>query len=96
MEYDGKVDVEEAKFIKEVMAMPIPALQKLDLVIDWKKKNRGLRGWHPCVMPNLDGKDDGLTVHQRASQMAEDMLQMMYAVACGRTRRVTDEELGRM
>ena len=72
-------------------------LSALDDVIEFKKKNRGLRGFH--VSPSLDiflGKERDIDPLEEANKMAHDVLLLDLSGARGQWKEVTAEELDRM
>ena len=87
----AKRDDELAEFIKSVIDGEGTWQQKLDKIIDWEKKHRGLRGLH--VSAPLDvmcGQREIKDVNQEAEKMAHDLCLMEQARAESRLKEVTD------
>lgn len=84
-------DNELAEFIKSVIDGEGTWQQKLDKIIDWEKKHRGLKGFH--VSAPLDvmcGQREITDVNQEAEKMAHDLCLMEQSVAEGKCEEVTD------
>ena len=90
-----KLDEELVKYIEETIDNSNgDYCSALDKVIEWKKKNRGLKGIH--VSPPLDVMCGQRTIDcpkEEAEKMAHDILLMDLACARGQYKDVTNEEL---
>ena len=86
-----KRDDELAEFIKSVIDGEGTWQQKFDKIIDWEKKNRGLKGVHVSVpLDVMCGQRKITDVNQEAEKMAHDLCLMEQARAEGRLKEVTD------
>lgn len=88
------VDLELVKVIDDAIASSPSSLAALDVVIEWKKRNRGLRGF--SVTPNYSRlMDPNVKIDpiEEAEKMAHDVLMLDRSYAMGRCIRVTDAEL---
>ena len=93
-----EVDEELVKVIDEAISGSSSYVDALDKVVEWKKKNRGLRGIH--VSPSLDvflnSDNRKIDPKDEANKMAHDVLMMDRAFALCQCKEVTGEELDRM
>lgn len=91
------IDEELVKVIDEAIANSPSYTDALDRVVEWEKKNRGLKGIH--VSPSLDVMCGTRKVEDpvdEANKMAHDVLMMERSRALGQLREVTAEELDMM
>ena len=91
-------DEELVKLIESAMAeFGEDYVSALDKVVEWEKKNRGLKGLHVSapldVMCGVRKIDDPCS---EAEKMAHDVLLMELSRARGQLKEVTGEELDRM
>ena len=94
MEEANKVDAELVQFIENAMKTSSNSIEALDKVIEWKKKHRGLTGFH--ASPSLDvmcGTRKVDDPYAEAEKMAHDVLMMDLACAKGHCKDVTNEIL---
>ena len=90
----GERDNELADFIKSVIDGEGTWQQKFNKIVEWQKKNRGLKGLH--VSAPLDvmcGQRVITDVNQEAENMAHDLCLMEQARAEGQFEEVTDLDL---
>ena len=92
------IDEELLKVIDESIANSNDYLEAFDKVIDFKKKHRGLKGFH--VSPSMDNflNPDKKEVDpkEEANKMAHDILMMEKARAKGELKEVPMSELEKM
>ena len=84
-----KKDPELAKFIQSVINGEGTWQAKFNKIIEWQKKNRGLKGFH--VSAPLDvmcGQRVITDVNQEAENMAYDLCVMQLARAEGKIKEV--------
>lgn len=93
-----EIDEELVKVIEESLANSKDYLEAFDKVIDFKKKHRGLKGFH--VSPSMDNflNPDRKEVDPRveANKLAYDVLMIERAMAKGELKEVPMSELERM
>ena len=91
----NEIDEELVKVIEESLANSKDYLEAFDKVIDFKKKHRGLKGFH--VSPSLDTflnpDKKGIDPKVEANQMAYDVLMIERARAKGELKEVPLENL---
>ena len=95
----NEIDEELVKVIDEAISGSSSYVDALDKVVEWKKKNRGLKGIH--ISPSLDlilNPDDCRKIDPKveANKMAHDVLLMLRASAKGELKEVPMSELERM
>ena len=94
----NEIDEELVKYIEEVIANSNgDYCSALDKVVEWRKKNRGLKGIH--VSPSLDVMCGTRKVEDpvdEANNVAKDALVIMLASAQGKIKEVQPDELVRM
>ena len=93
----NEIDEELVNVIDEAISCSPSYVDALDKVVEWQKRNRGLKGIH--VSPSLDVMCGTRKVEDpadEANKMAHDVLMMERARAMGFCREVTAEELDRM
>lgn len=90
----NEIDEELVKVIDDAMANSADYLEAFDKVIDFKKKHRGLRGFHasPSMDTFLNPKKD-IDPKVEANKMAHDLLLMLRAQANGEVKEVPMSEL---
>ena len=91
---EHKTDDELVMVIEDAINNSGTFLEAFDKVVNWKRKNRGLKGFHVSapldVMCGLRKIDDP---NEEAEKMAHDVLMMDLACANGQYEDVTDEVL---
>lgn len=91
---EGKVDLELVKAIESAISESRSCVDALDKVIEWKKANRGLIGFHVSTpMDVMLGNRKVEDPNEEAEKMAHDVLMMDLACARGQYTDVTNEEL---
>ena len=95
----NEIDEELVKVIDEAISASPSYVEALDKVVEWKKKNRGLKGIH--ISPSLDlilNPDDCRKIDPKveANKMAHDVLLMLRASAKGELKEVPISELEKM
>ena len=93
----NEIDEELVNVIDEAISGSSSYVDALDRVVEWQKRNRGLKGIH--VSPSLDVMCGTRKVEDpadEANKMAHDVLMMERSGALGLWREVTAEELDRM
>ena len=94
---DKKIDFELLTVIDEAIDDSPSYVDALDRVVEWEKKNRGLRGFHISTpLDVLCGTKKVEDPANEADKMAHDVLMMERARAMGFCKEVTAEELERM
>ena len=91
---DSKVDEELVKVIESAISESKSCVEALDKVIEWKKVNRGLKGFH--VSPSIDimlGTQKVKDLNEEAEKMAHGVLMMDLACAKGHYKDITNEKL---
>lgn len=92
-----KIDEELATFIEKAISESVDYCEALDKVIEWRKKNRGLRNFHAGVpLDVLCGTRKVEDPVAEANNVAKDTLMVMLASAKWLLKKVTDDELARM
>ncbi len=93
----NEIDEELLKVIDEAIANSADYLDAFDKVIDFKKKNRGLKGFHvsPPIDFYLNTRKD-IDPKVEANKIAHDILMMEKARAKGELKEVPMSELERM
>ena len=90
----NKVDEELVKVIESAISESKSCIEALDKVIEWKKANRGLKGFHVSTsMDIMLGTRKVEDPNEEAEKMAHDVLMMDLACARGQYTDVTNEEL---
>lgn len=93
----NEIDEELLKVIDESLANSEDYLEAFDKVMDFKKKYRGLKGFH--VSPSLDVflfPDKEIDPKVEANKMAHDILMMEKARAKGELKEVPMSELEKL
>jgi hypothetical protein len=91
---EGKVDLELVKVIESAISESRSCVEALDRVIEWKKANRGLKGFHVSTPIDIMlGTREVEDPNEEAEKMAHDVLMMNLACAKGRYKDVTNEML---
>ena len=94
----NEIDEELVKYIEEAIANSNGNYcSALDKVVEWRKKNRGLKGIH--VSPPLDVMCGTRKVEDpvaEANDIAKDTLVIMLASTQGKLKEVQPDELERM
>ena len=97
----NEIDEELLKVIDEAIANSADYLEAFDKVIDFKKKHRGLKGYH--VSPPIDfylntrnDIDPKVDPKVEANKIAHDILMMEKARAKGELKEVPMSELEKM
>ena len=93
----NEIDEELATFIEKAISESVDYCEALDKVVEWRKKNRGLKGIH--VSPSLDVMCGTRKVEDpvaEANNVAKDALVIMLASAQGKIKEVQPDELVRM
>lgn len=85
-EHAKKVDLDLVEVINEAVRSSATSVAALDKVLEYKRKNRGLTGFHFSCGILGDGRGD-------SESIAKDLLAMMRADAAGMFRDCTDEIL---
>ena len=91
---ENKIDAELIKVIEDAISESKSCLEAFDKVVEWKKKNRGLTGFH--VSAPLDVMCGQRTIDdpkEEAEKMAHDILLMDLDCAKGHYKDVTNEVL---
>ena len=90
----NEIDEELATFIEKAISESVDYCEALDKVIEWQKKNRGLKGFHVSTpMDIMLGTREVEDPSEEAEKMAHDVLMMDLACARGQYKDVTNEEL---
>ena len=90
----GKVDAELVKAIESAISESRSCVEALDKVIEWKKANRGLKGFHVSGPVDIIlGTRKVEDPNEEAEKMAHDVLMMNLARARGQYKDVTNEKL---
>lgn len=85
-----EVDKEQVEFIESLFSDGSKTWeQRFDAIIEWRKKNRGLRDFHVSLMPTIDGSKPDI------EKVAEELCRMSLESAKGELKEVdvTDEPL---
>ena len=94
---EKKIDEELVKVVDEAIANSPSYTDALDKVVEWEKKNRGLKGIHISTpLDVLCGTRKVEDPADEANKMAYGVLMMERAGALGKWKEVTAEELERM
>ena len=95
----NEIDEELANYIEEAIDNSNgDYCSALDKVVEWRKKNRGLKGIHVSYPP-LDVMCGARKVEDpvaEANNVAKDALEIMLASAKGELKEVPPDELERM
>lgn len=90
----NEIDEELVKVIDESISSSTSFVEALGKVIEWKKKNRGLKGFHISSPPDvLCGTRKVKYPADEADRMAHDVLMMERDRALGQCRELTGDEL---
>ena len=94
----NEIDEELAKFIEEAIANSNgDYCSALNKVVEWRKKNRGLKRFHAGVpLDVLCGTRKVEDPVAEANDVAKDSLIIMLASAQGKIKEVQPDELERM
>ena len=85
-----EIDKEQVEFIDGLFSDESkPWEQRFDEIIEWRKKNRGLRDFHVSLIPTTDGSKPDI------EKVAEELCRMSLESAKGELKEVdvTDEPL---
>ena len=93
----NEIDEELVKVIEESLANSKDYLEAFDKVIDFKKKHRGLKGYHvsPPIDFYLNTRKD-IDPKAEVNKIAHDILMMEKARAKGELKEVPMSELEKM
>ena len=90
----NEIDEELATFIEKAISESVDYCEALDKVIEWKKANRGLKGFHVSTPIDIMlGTREVKDPNEEAEKMAHDVLMMDLAHAKGHDKVVTNEVL---
>lgn len=92
----NEIDEELLKVIDESIANSKDYLEAFDKVIDFKKKHRGLKGFHITPLGFYLNKREDIDPKDEANKIAHDILMMEKASAKGELKEVPMSELERM
>ena len=91
---DSKVDAELVKVIESAISESKSCIEALDKVVEWKKANRGLTGFHVSTPIDIMlGTRKVEDPNKEVEKMAHDVLMMDLACARGQYKDVTNEVL---
>ncbi len=94
---EKKIDFELLTVIDESIGDSASYVDALDRVVEWEKKNRGLKGIHISTpLDVLCGTRKVEDPVDEANKMAHDVLMMERARALNQLHEVTGDELERM